>query len=144
MPKIRWQEQIKHKQLFHVLKDHSTVLFKIFPCHSRCQFACSQKSACNCMSPKVITFNSKFHQINKLIYVSLLGFKKTSLMVRDMQGERLKGTAVTAKERQGTSLANNFAIMMLSEATEKKNIFGIKGPRELRMILSLHLTSLPC
>lgn len=46
----------------------------------------------NCMSPKVITFNSKFHQINKLIYVSLLGFKKTSLMVREMQGERLKST----------------------------------------------------
>lgn len=44
----------------------------------RCQFACSEKSACNCMSPKVITFNSKFHQINKLIYVSLFGLKQTS------------------------------------------------------------------
>lgn len=91
------------------------------------------------MSPKVITFNSKFHQINKLIYVSLLRFKKTSHMVREMQGEGSKASAVTAKERQGTSLANNFGITMLSEATEKKKIFGIKGPRELRIILSLHL-----
>lgn len=50
-----------------------------------------------------------------------------------------KAPAVMTKERQGTPLANNFGITMLSEATEKQNIFGIKGPRELRMILSLHL-----
>lgn len=43
----------------------------------RCQFACSEKPACNCMSPEVITFDGKFHQINKLIYVALLGLKET-------------------------------------------------------------------
>lgn len=60
----------------------------------RCQFACSEKkSACNCMSLKLITFNSKFHQINKLIYVSSLGLKQTS-----HRGERSSKTpAVTSK-----------------------------------------------
>lgn len=63
----------------------------------RCQFAYSEESACNCMSPKVITFNSKFHQINKLIYVSLFELKQTSPQQERCSERGSKAPAVISK-----------------------------------------------
>jgi len=94
----------------------------------RCQFACSEKSACNCMSPKVITFNRKFHQINKLIYVSLFGFEQASRHSQRCSESGSEAPAVLAKQRQGTSLATNFGIPGLSEAKEKERFWNRRAP----------------
>lgn len=84
------------------------------------------------MSPKVITFNSKFHQINKLIYVSLFGLKQAS-----HHGERdaVKGAQKHLQLRLNKGKGHHWQTTLAFQRFQKrkkKNIFGTEGSQRAK------------